>query len=442
MTQVGFVAGGKRGLLFPALIVGFVVAVISLGRLWLGNHEALTQVVWAEDGLFPLCVEKAGFLKCLVDPFAGYLLFLPRLLAGIVSIFPESQWALATNLLAGVIVGGIGAIVFVVFRKFGAGWVASTVAGLLPALAPIVGLEAINALGSVYMPLIFLSTIIISMPWPGLSRRPSLVILYASLLLLTALTIPLAGILMALIALQAFRRVVTPRAAIVWVVVIGLGLIAQVVTAATAAAPRAIHVSFDSFGAWADGTVDAILTYIPGLTSDDYSAFGMTTVSPSPVFSLLVILGILILGIILVFRGGDRRVAAGLLLLSGLAYGALPSLIGWANNRYFVIPALLWGVALLLWLDPWIRTRKAWLLIVIGALILLVWWPMMAASPYRATPAPRWSDEVLRVANACLQDPARMERPIFSPFWPPNWGDGLMEPSHPNVNCFVGRKWQ
>lgn len=74
-------------LALPAMIVGLVALGVSLLRLWLGNHEALTQVLWAEDGLFPLCIEKAGFLKCLVDPFAGYLLLLPRLLAGVVRFF-------------------------------------------------------------------------------------------------------------------------------------------------------------------------------------------------------------------------------------------------------------------------------------------------------------------------------------------------------------------
>jgi hypothetical protein len=30
---------------------------------------------------------------------------------------------------------------------------------------------------------------------------------------------------------------------------------------------------------------------------------------------------------------------------------------------------------------------------------------------------------------------------VFTPFWPPNWGDALSEPTHPNVDCLVVWKW-
>jgi len=41
------------------------------------------------------------------------------------------------------------------------------------------------------------------------------------------------------------------------------------------------------------------------------------------------------------------------------------------------------------------------------------------------------------VENACKADPALHERIIFSPYWPPNWGDALSEPTHPNLPCVV-----
>ena len=105
---------------------------MSLGRLWLGNRDALTEVVWAEDGVFPLCIEKADFLTCLTDPFAGYLLFLPRLVAGVVAALPVEQWAIATNLLAALIAAVVAGLSFAVVRRFGLGWVSSIIIGLLP----------------------------------------------------------------------------------------------------------------------------------------------------------------------------------------------------------------------------------------------------------------------------------------------------------------------
>ena len=424
-----------------AIAIGLAAAGLALLRLWLGNHEAITQVVWAEDGLFPLCIQKAGFFTCLVDPFAGYLLFLPRLIAGVVQLFPESAWPLVTNLLAAGIAGLVSALSFVIMRRFGTGVIASLVVALLPVLAPIVGLEALNALGSMYMLLIFLCTLVIAFPSHTVSRRWLSMLLVAVLFLLTSLTIPLAGILLGLIAIQAIRRVITVRATVIWTVSICLGLIAQVFTAVTAASPRKMSPSWASLDSWADGSVQGILTYWPGLTSDNVSVFGMTTVFPAPLTGALVVLAVGILGITLVVRGGDRRVGIALLLLGGLAYGALPTIIGWANNRYFVVPALLWGAALLVALDPLIRRTKAWVLVVAAGVIGILWWPMLAASPYRSTPAPRWSDEVARIAYKCNEDPSLMERPIFSPFWPPNWGDGLTEPTHPDITCIVGRKW-
>jgi hypothetical protein len=436
------VSGAKSRLALPAVIVGLLAFGVSLLRLWLGNHEALTQVLWAEDGLFPLCIEKAGFLTCLVDPFAGYLLLLPRLLAGIVQFFPESQWALVTNVLAALIAAAVASTAYMIVRRFGAGWMVSGFVALLPVLAPIVGLEAIGALGSVYMPLIFIATLVIALPSPELSARPLYSIAYAALLLLAALTIPLAGILIGLILVQAIRRAVSVPAALIWSAAIVLGLVAQIATAVSAEAPRVIRMSFDSFGAWADGTVAAILTYIPGLTVTTFSPFERATVNPSSALSYLVVAGLVALGVTSIARGGNRRVAIGLLVLSGIAYGAIPSLIGWANNRYFVIPVLLWGSALLLSLDPWIRARRAWVSVLCAVVIGILWWPLMGASEFRSKPTPRWTDEVARVAAACSADPARNERPIFSPFWPPNWGDGLIEPTHPDVTCFVGRKWR
>ena len=281
-----------------AIIIGCVAAGVALLRLWLGNHEAITQVVWAEDGLFPLCIQKAGFFTCLVDPFAGYLLFLPRLIAGVVQLFPESAWPLVTNLLAAAIAGLVSALSFVIMRRFGIGLIASAGVALLPVLAPIVGLEALNALGSMYMLLIFLCTLVIAFPSPGISRRWLPTMLVAFLLLLTSLTIPLTGILLGLIAIQAIRRVISVRATVIWVLAIALGLIAQVVTAATAASPRKMNISVESVDSWTHGTIQSILTYWPGLSSGDVSAFAMSDISPSPLTGVIVVLAIVILGIL------------------------------------------------------------------------------------------------------------------------------------------------
>ena len=87
------------------VLVALAGAVISVSRILVTNSAALSELVWAEDGLFPLCINSYGYFSCLIDPFAGYLLFLSRTLALPVSFFPLSNWPLVTNLVAAIAIG-------------------------------------------------------------------------------------------------------------------------------------------------------------------------------------------------------------------------------------------------------------------------------------------------------------------------------------------------
>lgn len=431
------------------VLVGILAGFISLLRLWIGNHDALTQVVWAEDGVFPLCVRKADFLTCLTDPFAGYLLALPRLVAGLVAALPVASWALATNLLAALLAALACGFSFYWARRFGLGWLASAVIGLLPVIAPVVGLEAINALGSSYMLLLYVSTLVLALPTAfdaGASRSVSIwrwptTILIALLLLLTTLTIPTAGIFLVLIVVQVVRRALPRRVALIWAIVIVLGLAAQWWTAAHAAKPRVIAASVESFTGWVDSLPSTVLTYWPGMQLGDYDFFGVFPISDFAWTGWLVLAALVVFGLLLVVRGGDHGVSIGLLMLTGVVVGAVPTVIGGANNRYFVVPLLLWGAAAMIALDPIVRRSRWWVVTLLVVLVAVVWSPMFGASWFRTKPAPPWQDEVARVENSCKTDPAKMERIIFSPYWPPNWGDALAEPTHPDISCVVVWKW-
>jgi len=93
-------ASRARSLWFIPALSGGVAGTTSVGRLWLANPEVLGQVLWAEDGLFPLCAMQSGFLTCLFEPFAGYLLFAPRVIAGLVALAPLVDWAAFANGIA------------------------------------------------------------------------------------------------------------------------------------------------------------------------------------------------------------------------------------------------------------------------------------------------------------------------------------------------------
>ena len=428
-----------------AVLVGVLSAFVSLGRLWLGNRQAITENLWAEDGLFPLCIHKADFFTCLTDPFAGYLLFLPRVLAWPVSIFPWESWALVANLLAALLIGVVSALALVIMRRAGLGWFVSVAVALLPTIAPMVGLEAINALGSSYMPLLFLSTLVVLFaPLRDLSR--SWVIFGFVLLLVTALTIPSAVVVALLVVVQALRRVVPKRVGIVWLVGLGTGLLAQTWVALTAEAPRSIELGTATLNAWADSVPVSVFTYWPGLSLGEYSFFANFTLAPVAITGWLFVVVISALGIWRLVAGwasvSASAAAVGLLFLAGLAFGLIPSAIGDPNNRYFVVPLLLWGAAVLVALDPIIRRTRVWVLALVTLLVVALWWPAIPASWYRSTPAPAWTSEVNRIEAQCLLDPAFVDRPLFTPFWPPNWGDGLTEPTHPNLPCTTVFRWQ
>jgi hypothetical protein len=167
VTSTAAVAGDQRTrlrLIAPAVLVGLVAGVMSIGRLWLFDRSAPTEVLWAEDGLFPLCIRKADFFTCTSEPFAGYLLFLPRVLAWPVAVLPWEHWAIAANVIAAALVGLTAAFAFLIVLRAGFGWFTAGVIALLPVLAPMAGLEAINAIGSAYMLLLFLSTLLIVLP--------------------------------------------------------------------------------------------------------------------------------------------------------------------------------------------------------------------------------------------------------------------------------------
>jgi len=294
------------------------------------------------------------------------------------------------------------------------------------------------------MLLLFLSTLVLLFaPKTGWSRLD--VGLTGVLLLVTALTIPSAVVLLFLVAIQLARRVVSLSVFGVWAGGLAVGLLAQALVALTAVTRRPLNVNAESFNAWADSVPTSLLTYWPGLSIGEYSFFTNFTLAPLSVTGWLVVGALVVVGLWKLRAAWklDRGYSAaiGLLLLSGLAFGLIPSVIGYTNNRYFIVPLLLWGAAALVWLDPLIRRSRPWIVGMLAALVLLIWWPAIPASEYRSTPAPPWTEEVERIKAKCLSDPAFVDRPLFTPFWPPNWGDGLDEPTHPNLPCTTVFRW-
>lgn len=426
-----------------AIVIGLIAGIISIGRLWLFDRSAPTQVLWAEDGLFTLCIPKSGFWTCLTDPFGGYLPFLQRVLVWPISLLHWEHWALAANLVAAAMTGIVCALVFLILRRFGAGWFVSIVIALLPVISPMSGLEVINTIGSSYMLLLFISTLFIALPPQDSEHRqsPVYVTLGAVLMLITALTIPSAVVLLPLLLIVLFRGFWSLWAAIIWFATLIAGLAVQFMFTVTAEVPRQLDVGADTLNSWADSIPISLLTYWPGLSIGEFAFFSNFSLAPLGITGWLMALGLLALSLWWITRGAQRQIVAGVLILAGLGFGLIPSAIGYANNRYFVVPVLLWGAALLIALDPRIRRARPLTVVAVSVIVAVIWLPAIPASAYRATPAPPWSDEVARVQARCAVEPEFVERPIFTPFWPPNWGDEMTEPTHPSLPCLVVWRW-
>lgn len=422
-----------------SIVVGVLAGVISIGRLWLFDRSAPAQVLWAEDGLFTLCIAKADFFTCLADPFAGYLPFLQRVLAWPVSLLPWEQWAIGTNIVAALTAGVVSALALIMLRRFGLGWYVAIIISLLPVITPIAGLEVINSIGNTYMLMLFLATLLVALPGQARGEPQSVGYLIAGsvLLLITALTIPSAVVIIVLLIIMAIRGYWPIRTTLIWTASLVLGLAVQFIYIISAQSPRQFALGSETLNLWADSIPISILTNWPGLSIAEYTFFTNFQLTPFAYTGWLFAVALLALSVWWILRGSLRRVVVGVLVLGGLGFGFIPSAIGFANNRYFVVPVLLWAAALLIGLDSRISRTRPWIIVLITVVIAAIWSPAIAASAYRATPAPPWSEEVARVEARCTAEPEFIDRPIFTPFWPPNWGDGLTEPTHPNLPCLV-----
>jgi hypothetical protein len=407
---------------------GGLAAAISMLRLQATDGLALNENLWAEDGLFPLCVRKADVFQCLVDPFAGYLLVVPRLIAGFVSLWPISEWATVANASAALLAGMCAAIIFVVLRRAEISVVTSFIVSLLVVAVPLVGAEGINVYASSYMPLLVAATIAVSFP-----SRNFPVGLYSIGLFLVSTTIPSAVLLLIPIGVYRLHKRISTRAAVTLSLSLLVGFVLQLLTTFTAEQGRAVEINSETFTNWLDATPQAIATLLPGLNvSEGTEAFGMGTLTRSPLLGAIVVLLIGTLGLYLAWKPRTgRHNGIGFLLLLGVGYGAIPSISGYVSNRYFVVPIVLWLAAGILAIDSVFVARTRDLAMGgIAALLVVLWLPSMPASEVRATPNPAWKPKVAEWQEACSRDPNLELVLEFSPYsWPQRGGDSLTSAS-------------
>jgi len=413
------------------LIVTLVAAVASIGRLLLGANNSIGQLVWAEDGLFPLCVRKAGLVECLADPFAGYLLGAPRLLAGVTAVTPLERWGWVSNVVAAVVWGLLCGLTtaWLVARDFRVP--VAAVVGLLPVVIPLAGLEAVNSVGSIYMPLLYSATIILAVGWHGRAATG----IAASLVFMAAVTIPTAIILFGPLAVSLFASRVPRRSALLAAGTLVVGLALQLTVVLTAPASRNLAITPEAVSAWAKDLPTALLTLWPGLSFGETTIFGFFTLPVVTWTGAAFAVALVVAGIRWAFSSHVGTSLAGILLICGLAFSFVPTATGYASNRYFVLTVLGIAATGVVLLDRVPIAKSRWAFLGVVALFALAWIPTFPASEWRATASPEWSVTINRVSAECAVDPTAPARMEFSPNWPQEGVTELQPPTNQFAAC-------
>lgn len=412
------------------LVVGILSAAISLGRLYITDREVLTELVWAEDGLFPLCVANHGYWDCLWEPYAGYLLFLSRTLAVPVAYTPLDSWPLVTNLVAAVSYGAMSVLIYWLLRRIPLPAWAAAFAALVPVLLPIVGLEAINTAGSLYMVLLVAAAIAASVnlqpPLPGW--------VIPILFFVTALTIPIALVLVLPLVLRYLRKTINLKQLIPALIALVVGSVFQFAIIISAAGQRPINVTPASFAGWIDGVASA-LAGIVGFRLELLPTGQMSWLGSdiNQSIGLIPIIAALILSLLMLRR--PRLETPAVLILTGLTMSAIPSILGLNNNRYYVTFSILLIIAALIALTRETSSRLRFVAAILSGVLLIAWISYFPASELRATPEPKWSFMLEEARDLCDAEPERVDVVLrFTPVWP--YDENNLGPlDQPFVSC-------
>lgn len=398
------------------IFIGLISSVISVVRIYVRDREALTELVWAEDGLFPLCVAKHGYWDCLWDPYAGYLLFLSRTLAVPVAFTPLDSWPLATNLVAAISYGAVSVLIFWLLVRIPIPRLAAAFLSLAPLLLPVTGLEAINTAGSLYMVILIAAAIGVSANF----QRPLPTWVLPALLFVTALTIPIALILALPLAIRYLTKTITLRQLLPAMIGLIAGSIIQLAVIIGAAGQRPVSVTSASALGWVDGTATAVAGLV-GFRMELISRGTLEWIDSG--FNLPLGLALTaapaILGLAMLLR--PKLETPALLMLTGVALSAATVIPSVNSNRYYVTFSALMVMSILLALVQSAGKPMRITAAVIAAALAGLWMSHFPASSLRSTPEPRWSYMLEEARARCVSEPERVDTVLrFTPVWPPD----------------------
>lgn len=156
-TSRGLVAARRFAPLWAPALIGCVALAIC----WFRLPAEARATLWAEDGrIFVSERERYGSFDTLFRPYAGYLQFVPRLIAdAVVGSTPVARWAIGFTALSCVVIAAVCAITYVCAGAIVQRTSSRIALAMIPVLVPIAPIEVSGNAANVHAYFLWLT------PW-------------------------------------------------------------------------------------------------------------------------------------------------------------------------------------------------------------------------------------------------------------------------------------
>jgi hypothetical protein len=383
-------AGPSRGQFLEAVAVGIAAVVVLAARAPFAMHR-----LWAEDGkIFLQQPINDGIVRSFGKAYAGYYLFVPRVIGAAASAVPLRRAAFTTWLGAAAVVGWCAATIYAESRS----WLDTRVSRALLAfsvvLLPSLGFEAIANTSTVQFTMLFASLVALT----GTSTTRGSTANRCAMLALTGLTTPLA-LTLAPIAVARVLLLRRPRRLDATTVAWGVAIVVQFAM---------ILIGRPGRNVGTPGNKAQIPSYYvhqvlyPNLLPKQLATRGVAPLLVLPIVALVVAAAWH------AWRRGERDRAVLLLLvpLTGFAFWAFVSASSGAAARYVVLPACCFIWSVLLACEEILRaiSRRrpvAWRAMSIVLVILLLSWTTYWKPSVLRSSGPRWSAALAFAYQQC-----------------------------------------
>lgn len=395
-----------------------VVLLVAFGLgcalvAWLRIPAIARDTFWAEDGRTFVSSAALGGPGVLLQPYAGYLHTVPRLVAAVVVLFPVSSWALLTTAAACLIAGALAVVVFVCTRDL-VPWVpARLLIAALTVGAPLVPREVLGNLANLHSLFLWaLFWIVLSRP-----RRMRTAVLLSVVAFLGAMTEIQAVFLAPLLLIRTRDRSV-------WIVRAGLiaGIVAQLVV--TVGWPRAANTNppVDALSIAYGYLINAVMPLaVP------QADLGHVLAASGPAVAIAVLLAIASAAAYAIVRGTPRQRVLVVAALSGSVLIYVASVVLNPNTfydyaqltpaqlstvwltRYGVVPSMLLALVPAVAATIAFRHRRGrpwlkWSVVALAAASAVLIAAQLGPQWTRRTDGPAWQPQLAAASAVCSRD--------------------------------------